>query len=184
MRALICLVSTLLAAPVAVAQIYKVVDANGNVVYTDVPPLGKDATRVVVEPVNSYAVPEAPAAEDAPGSTGAAVDATYYNAVEIVEPGNDAAIRENAGNLVVSAATSPPLRGDHALVLTLDGRDLDIAADGGVFVLTNVDRGSHQAIVKVVDASGATVKQSAPVSFHMLRATAVKPPPARPKKAG
>jgi hypothetical protein len=186
MRTSICLFATLVLALPAAAEIYRTVDAQGNVVFTDVPPQNDQATRVTVEPVNSYEVP-APVqgvagASDA-GSIEAEVDAGYYAAVEIVDPANDEAIRANDGNMIVSVAVSPPLRGDHRLVLSMDGRDLEAASSQGVFRLTNLDRGSHTAVAKVLNSSGAVVKQSAPVAFHMLRVAvgAPKPPPPKPK---
>ena len=185
MRTLICLIATFLVALPAAGEIYRTVDEHGNVEFTDVPPPDDHTKRVEVEPVNSYGDPEIAsigAGAEGPESAGATLDANYYATVEIVDPTNDEAIRENAGNLVVAVAISPPLRGDHRMVLSLDGRDLDSAADGRVFVLSNVDRGSHTAVVKVVDGAGAVVTQSAPVTFHMLRAVAtrkVTPVPAK-----
>jgi len=188
MRTPICILTALVLALPAAAEIYRTVDAQGNVVFTDVPPQNDQATRVTVEPVNSYEVPaparDAAGAPDA-GSIEAEVDAGYYAAVEIVDPTDDEAIRANDGNMIVSVAVSPPLRADHRLVLSMDGRDLETDASGGVFTLSNLDRGSHTAIAKVVNGSGAVVTQSAPVAFHMLRVAvgAPKPPPPKPKPA-
>jgi hypothetical protein len=188
MRTLTCLLALLTLAPHAAAAIYRTVDEQGNVVFTDVPPGDKSAAPVDVRPPNTFETPQAAPPAAAPSGAGASaaeLDATYYTAVEIVDPGNEEAIRANDGNMVIAVAVSPPLRGDHRLVLTLDGQDVDAGATGrGVFSLSNVDRGSHTAVVKVVNSSGATVTTSAPVTFHMLRVAigAPKPAPSPAKK--
>jgi hypothetical protein len=166
----------------AAAQIYKSVDEQGNVVFSDVPPR-EDGQRVVVTPLNTYATPAEAAPAEEPATAAAAVDAQYYRAIEIVDPTADEAIRENAGNLVVSVATVPAVRGDHRLVLVMDGRALALESSGSVFTLANIDRGSHTISARIVDSSEATVTESAPVTFHMLRAAAAKkvvPRPAKP----
>jgi hypothetical protein len=156
----------------AAAEIYKTVDANGNVVYTDVAPK-TGGTTVDATPLNSYDpthVPRNSVSPSATDSAGAALDAHYYSVVRITEPGDDEAVRENAGNVVVAVAVSPALRGDHHLVLTLDDEPLDAEPEDNVFTLGNLDRGTHIATAEIIDASGAIVAQSQPVTFHVLRA--------------
>jgi hypothetical protein len=159
------------AVPAASAQIFRSVDEHGNVVFSDVPPRDDGSKQVQIAPLNTFAPPAPPPPPAAPASAAAAVDAQYYAALEIVAPTNDMAVRENAGNVAVSVATVPPVRSDHRLVLLLDGSVLPVEAEGGVFLLTNVDRGTHTLTTRIVDGSDATIKESAPVTFHLLRAS-------------
>lgn len=65
----VCLLLALVAAPVARADIYKYVDAQGNVNYTNLPAnLPSKAERVVVERGSSLVPPPDPAAGTASGS--------------------------------------------------------------------------------------------------------------------
>jgi hypothetical protein len=183
MRLSITAFCALLLAVPAAAEIYKTVDANGNVVYTDVPPK-TDGSAVEMTPLNSYQpvhVPRNSAAPSGATSPGATLDAHYYSLVQITEPTDDEAIRENAGNVQIAVTVSPALRGDHRLVLTLDDVPVEADAEDNVFQLSNVDRGTHVATAEVVDANGAVVAQSAPVTFHVLRA-ALGPPTPTPVK--
>lgn len=180
-NSLLLSLALLLAAP-ASAEIYRTVDADGNVVFSDVPPRtvlsdGESTAPLSVAPINSYESPEPSNDAVEPQNAAAALDAAYYGRIEVVEPLNDAAIRDNGGNLTVAIALAPRLRGDHRLVLVLDQSPSDAAANGNVFALTNLDRGTHALTARVVDGSGAVIAESAPVSFHMLRAIAPKPQP-------
>ena len=182
MRPAIATLCALLLAVPAAAEIYKTVDANGNVVYTDVPPK-TDGAPVQMAPLNSYEPSHVPrtSAPTSGTSSGAALDAHYYSLLQITEPADDEAVRENAGNVAIAVAISPALRGDHRLVLVLDDTPVEGDAEDNVFQLTNLDRGTHVAAVEVVDAQGALVAESAPVTFHVLRA-AFSPPVPTPHK--
>ena len=184
MRPAIAMLCALLVAFPAGAEIYKTVDANGNVVYTDVPPK-TDGKTVDMTPLNSYEPSHVPRTSAPAGGTssGAALDAHYYNLLQITEPADDEAVRENAGNVLIAVAISPALRGDHRLVLKLDDVPLDGDAEDNVFQLSNVDRGTHVATAEVVDAEGAVVAESAPVTFHVLRAAGGPPIPTPVKKS-
>lgn len=173
-RWLICLVVTF-ATPLW-AEIFKSVDEFGNVVFSDLPPPNK-AEKVQVTPTNSYepAAPVAPPADSF--SNAAAVDANYYAVFEVVDPAPDTAIRDNAGNVTISVALSPALRGDHRLLLVLDGVSTEVEAQDNQFILSNIDRGSHTAAARIVNRDNAVVAQSPQTSFHMLRVAVGGPRP-------
>lgn len=161
------LAALLLAAALpAFAGIYTYIDAQGNRVFTDRPG-GRTAEPVDTRPANSMsAQPVAPLV--APPEA-APEPAFTYRLLDIVQPASDATIRNNAGDLSVSVTSEPALRPDHLYRLLLDGSA--IAPDGSepVFALHNVDRGSHQLIVEVVDGQGQTLQRSSPRTFHLLR---------------
>lgn len=158
--------------PVALGEIYKTVDANGNVVFTDIAPVDRSgqstAQPITVDPVNSYEPPAAPVAQqgDAPPPSN---DVGYYEQVEVISPAEDETIRDNSGNVQIQVAISPRLRGDHRLMLILDGADIGLEAVNGVFELSNVDRGTHTAAGRVLDRQGNVVVESSPVTFNLMR---------------
>ena len=75
---------------------------------------------------------------------------TYIGAV-IVSPGNDAAVRSNAGNLTVRARIDPQLQNGHRLQLMLDG------VPRGVARLTRI---AHQ--LPAADADALALRGRAP----------------------
>jgi hypothetical protein len=160
----------------ASGQIFRTVDANGNVVFTDIAPVDRSgqtpSTAVTVPPTNTVPAPPAPASRA--NNTPTATAEAPYTVVNVVSPADGDTIRDNAGNVRIEAATTPPLRADHRLVLILNGSPSAVEAVNGVFQLSNVDRGSHTVSVRVVDRDGGTIMNSRTTTFHLMRA-AVSP---------
>jgi hypothetical protein len=164
-------------------RIYKTVDEHGNIVFTDVPPKeGDQSEQVNVVPLNTIDLTPAEPAKtlNAPAND-EQVSGDYYSELAVASPSNDEAVRENAGNVVITAAVNPPLVPGHRLLLVFDDEPTEIEADDSSFYITNVDRGSHSVAVRVVDRAGNVLKQSAPVTFHLQRASVNSP--ARPAPA-
>ncbi len=159
------------------AEIFKSVDENGNVVFSDLPPAGDAAEPVTVEPVNSYDTAQATPPSAPTTGAAATIDADYYGIFRITDPATDTAIRDNAGNVAITFTLMPGLRGDHRLQLLLDGTPAPATLDDSRFQLTNVDRGTHTAVGRIVDGNGDVVTETAPITFHMLRAF-LRPTPA------
>ena len=171
-----------LMSPAVAASIYKTVDKDGNVVYTDVPPKntgtqqnGDRSIEIDVSNSNTYVAPKPPqrsrTQDTLVGNEGSTE--TTYSRLEIVYPSDDEAIRNNAGNINFSVATTPDLHSGHQFEVLLDGKPLADKGEtnsGSGLALTNVDRGTHVASVQIVDANGTVIIASKPVTFHLLRA--------------
>lgn len=166
------------ASSAAFGQIYRTVDANGNVVFTDIAPVDRSAgpapQTVTVEPVNTYEPPVQAAPTDTPVTAGTS---DYYSELAVISPTEDATIRDNAGNIQIEVAITPNLRSDHRLLLVLDGEPTEVEAEGGLFELSNVDRGTHTAGARAVDRQGNVLIESGPTTFNLMR-VAVSPSPA------
>jgi len=157
------------------AQVYKSVGKDGSVIFSDQPTDG--AVEVQVKELETVKSLETPPLPDAPKIQ--AQQQKIYADLKITSPENELAIRDNAGNLDVSVTIKPDLRSEHKLVLYLDGNTYS-TGNSPVFKLQNVDRGTHQLRVAVVDADGHQLIDSKSVSFHMLRFSAIKPKPSPP----
>jgi hypothetical protein len=168
----------------ASAEIYKTVDANGNVVYTDIAPVDRSGQPppqpVTVEPMNTYEAPPAPPAQ-AGSSTSAPVTPGYYSLLEVLSPAEDETIHDNAGNVQIEVAITPPLRRDHRLLLVLDGNATEVEALNGVFELSNVDRGTHTAGARAVDRDGNVLIESSPATFNLMRVSIDNSPVVSPR---
>ena len=147
------------------AQVYKWIDEEGNIIYSDQPHPGAEELKNL--DVQTYRAPRErrlrPDPEPPP-------PAKYEN-IDIVSPANDATIRDNTGNVSVSVALTPPLmvaRG-HRLSFRLDGQAPGEPQTGTSFQFQNVDRGTHTLNVAVVDPSGAVVASSGSVVVHLHR---------------
>ncbi|MDR9437767.1 MAG: DUF4124 domain-containing protein [Thiohalophilus sp.] len=168
-----CMIALLLLTlPVAAAdKVYKKVNPDGSVEYSDQPIEGSEemsvdqapATRFEKSPDINYQPPERDRA-----------DSSSYE-VSITSPGNDESIRDNAGNVTLRGSVEPGLRGGHQLRWRLDGEPL--AQSGATVSLTNMDRGTHTVKLEVVNNDGEVLGASSSVTFHLLRHSKKRPAP-------
>ena len=169
-------------------QIFKTTDADGNVVFTDVPPRAQEsAEKVDLLAPNSFGTeqPSVATASDRQRRSERNDDeepvvAPVYQSLTIMTPGDQANVRENAGNVDVQAAVEPGLHPGHSLRLLLDDVPAGSPGEGTVISLTNVDRGTHTLKAEIVDSAGAVVFTGDPSIFHLQRYSKLTAPN-RPK---
>ena len=164
-RPLLSLLLCLLILP-AQAGVYTYLDADGNRVYTDQPPSG-NAERIELAPSNNmdrYAAPRPPA----PPVMSQPLT-PVYQVLRILIPEPDATIRDGAGNLIVSATSEPALQAGHSFRLIMDGQPVGKAGRSPVFPLENLDRGTHQISVEILDDKGRILERTPSQPFHMKR---------------
>lgn len=158
------------------AQVYRSVDKDGNVTYSDKPSKGSVEVEVkeleTVKPLET-----APPIADKKDNKPAAV----YSGIEITSPQDDVSIRENTGNVSVTVSLNPNLKNGHKLVLYLDGEEYASGTTTN-FQLQNIDRGSHQLRAAVQNAEGRLLISSKSITFHLHRFSALfQPPKAQPQ---
>lgn len=170
MRFPLLLLFVALVPAVVVAEIYKSVDENGNVVYSDRPSPGAQQIEKKIIPAISTNVPEV----DFSTTGNAAADNMPYDSIRIVSPENETAVRENAGNLSVSVALEPELKQTHAVILELDGKKV-AKSRSPEFQLQNLDRGEHTLTVAVVDGNGTEILRSGLTRFTLMRSSVLHP---------
>jgi hypothetical protein len=170
----------------AASKIYKTFDEDGNVVFTDVAPKTEQPNQPVeLEPPNSFTPPpdtrEGISLEEWLGTDGEVAGeaaATGYQSLAVGAPGNDEGLRDNAGNVTVRADLIPELAQDHALQVYLDGTLME-TSNSTTVELINIDRGTHNVQLRVVDAAGSTLISSAPSVFHLQRRSVINQPASR-----
>jgi hypothetical protein len=170
------------AATAASADVYRWTDAEGNVVFGDQPPEGAEAERIeVLPPMTTPAMPEArDILEWDPADRRAPPPAEPYELLRILSPRHDEPVRANDGNIQVHVEIRPELRRGHELRLIMDGVAVS-TRDRPRFDLVNVNRGTHQIWVQVLDREGEVMQESDIVAFHLLRHHL--PPQPRPAPA-
>jgi hypothetical protein len=170
-----------LAAPLAfAATIYKWVDEQGVIHYSDQP--HPNAQRVQLQAAQTY---KAPAADTTPTPTGPMAPPlqppTPYAGCIIVQPQADAEFANlDALNIVVQ--TDPVLRPGDRVFITMDGEALNGGAGtGGSLTLSPVDRGTH-TLQAVVRGSDGNVRCQAPsIIFNVHQPSILNPvSPVRP----
>ena len=159
-----------LAAAVAAKDVYRFVDEQGNVIYSDTPVPG--AEKIRIDEVQTIDPGEVPQFVYTPPPT----EVPAYTKLEIVSPENDSVIRSHEGTVTISASVEPVLnlRVGHHLVLYLDGNE-GASANSPQFNLSDVESGSHSASVAIVDKDGTEIMHSPSVSFTLQRESFVEP---------
>ncbi len=160
-----------LAVAQASAELYKSVDENGNVTYTD-----KSGTKAKpVEPpgLTSYAPPKRHTETEPPGSTAATPEppkVTQYSQITIKTPADGTALRDASGGIDVVLDITPALNTalGHKVVIAVDGK-LASTSQSAQAKLENVERGEHQLVAQVVDDKGKVLKQSRPIKIQLHR---------------
>lgn len=161
-----CAILSCTALAVAAEQtVYRVIDAQGKVSYTDTPPKDGSAEPVILKEVNTQPAMEARKAT-APAAEAAA---TPYTRIEITSPANESTIPPGQLNVVVQLHLEPALQPGHMVQFYLDDKPQGSAAATTAITLGNLYRGSRTIYATIVDVNGARVAQSNNVVIYVKR---------------
>ncbi|MBC3767894.1 DUF4124 domain-containing protein [Neptunicella marina] len=149
------------------ATLYKVINKDGSVTYTDIPVEG--AVPVDLSNTNSAVMPAMNTPKmKAPSLTPSKIKPAYL--VNITRPTQQQTLRDNNGDLTVVAQVTP----SRAAIaqLFLDGELIKQQSEL-TFELTNIDRGEHHVQIKLVNNSGKVIALSETITFYLHRASAL-----------
>jgi len=167
---LLCLLCSLALA----ATVYRWVDENGVVHYSDQP--HPNAEKMQVHAAQTYK----PSALDTPsagggGGSSASSSASPYRGCAVVQP-QDGQAYANVNSLTVVVQTDPQLHQGDKVYVMIDGQAVNGGAPTGPqFVLSPVERGSHTAQAQVKDAGGAIMCQTPTVTFEVHQNSLLNP---------
>lgn len=153
----------------ASAEVYRQVDSQGNVTFSDKP--SKGAETVQVKPVTTVTLPKMRDLQSSsapePKSAGNQADSPYKQ-VSFTAPENNQAFYSGNGDIAFQVTSTPPLRDGHQFEVTLDGQPVG-QGSSGTFTVRNVFRGTHNAQVNVVDRKGRPVATGDGITFTVHR---------------
>ena len=157
----------------AETELYKWVDKDGTVHFSDQPAAG--AEKIIVKDVATIPAVKAPAASGEPKPSAV----THYE-VTFTSPKADESIRDNTGNVNVSVQLNPPLSGGDTIQFSMDGQPQGEPGPGTELSLTNLDRGTHTVQATVLSQGGKPLG-SASTTFTIQRFSALNNPAPKPK---
>lgn len=154
------------------AEVFRWVDANGNVIFGDNPPKKSQAKTVELPPLtvaDSFTPNKAKSSDQEQSSTKDDAERVAYTEFKISSPNAGDTLRSNNGALTVSISLKPALQAGDEITLYIDSKQ---AASGAAlsFSVSELDRGEHSVFAVLNDAKGNIIKNTDPVSFHLLRA--------------
>jgi len=164
----------------AAADIYKNVDENGNVTFSDQPSAGAERIEKREIPTVSSEKPKVDFNSDdedtgaGDGKKGSQNGFQGYDSIEIVSPEGGGAIHSNGGSLSVNINVQPSLQQGHSIVLYMDGSEAR-RGRSSAFQFANVDRGQHTLTAAIETDAGEEVARSGNVTFTLLRQSRLHP---------
>lgn len=152
----------------ATAQMYKWVDENGNITYSDTPQI-KDAQALRPPTLNT--MPTVKAEKKAPEADTELEQPTIYTQFSITSPANDATVRDNSGNISISMSSKPALntKQGHTISVSLGGKVIKDKLQSLSTSLSGIDRGTHTISASIKNAKGSTLYTSQTVTVHLHR---------------
>ena len=160
--------------PAALGEIYKTVDANGNVVFTDIAPVDRSGQpaaasgyRRADQFLRAAAAPPHSRRDAAPdvGTTSATTRSS-----KSFRPAEDETIRDNAGNVQIQVAIAPhAARGPPPAAGARRRRHRSRGGQRRVRAVERRSRHAHGRRRRVVDRQGNVVIESTPATFNLMR---------------
>lgn len=91
--------------------------------------------------------------------------------VEIIQPVNNATVRDNTGSVYISGRIKPVFTRGYHIQLYLDGKPYEKPQQQAMFLLRDIDRGEHQVRLELINNNGKVIASSDLVTFYMHRAS-------------
>jgi hypothetical protein len=87
----------------------------------------------------------------------------------IISPEDDKPLRSNNGTIDIHVKTEPEKENTHRLQLYLDGKKLGSAQISPTMRALNIDRGTHQVQVELLDEDGKVLTKTQVVTVYLQR---------------
>lgn len=171
MRSLILLLG-LLAGAAGATNVYRWVDENGQVHFSDRPAEGAEVLKV--PEAQTFSAPPAPVRVPRPSAPDEAPP--RYESLEIVRPAQEEVLWNIEGQLEVSLQLQPRLRQGDRIELYLDDQRVEGLRPGSLQVrLSEVYRGVHVLKAEVRDSQGTLLIASQPRTFAVQQTSIQNP---------
>jgi hypothetical protein len=170
---LVALTVSLGAGSARATTLYKWVDAQGVVHYSDTPQPG--AQKIQVQSAQTYSAPKpARTTPTTPASSSKAGDSSAPGVYQcqLVSPTPEQAFVDPDA-VSIAVAVTPALTGSDRLVVTMDGTSVPVSPSGQAQV-PSPERGTHTISASVQGADGSTAC-SASVTFNVARSSLLSP---------
>lgn len=162
----------LAAAPVCATDIYKTVDENGQIIYTDRPPT-PDARPISLRELSvveapSYAPSQRERAEAASDERISINEMrSRYRDFKLVSPAPDQNFWGTGQVATIAWAAGAPLEPGMSVVYFVNGEAVSDATTASTFNTQPMDRGEHTARVDLLGPNNQVVASAGPVTFHV-----------------
>ncbi len=164
------------AAGAVFAQVYKTVDEDGNVIYTDMPPRS-GAKPVKLAPISVIEAPVYEQAEEVADQGTEGEDGNKmtlkelrrnYRDFAIVAPMQDESVWNPEAPVSVAWTARYQLQQGMQVLVYVDGR-LQAKTTEQITPVPDLERGEHSVEAKLIDDKNRTIATTEPVTFYIRR---------------
>ncbi|MEZ9196716.1 DUF4124 domain-containing protein [Shewanella sp. 10N.286.54.B9] len=159
------LMLALLISPLIHATVYKWVDEDGKVHFSDEPVKNAEVVEFNKNTENQVKLPQPYSKTKSAQPPADRVDYT----MRITSPSEEETIRSNEGEISIAVQLEPELASSHLLVLFMDGKQYGDAQQRGLFRVTNIDRGEHSFVIKALTQDGKLLASTPPRKVFLHR---------------
>lgn len=163
-------------ATAATAEVYKTVDKQGRVTYTDLPPADTQAKVVELPHINS--LPPTESTESV--SPRVTQNAPSEYEVAIVKPEDGTTLTPGERSIEVSVSVNQNLE-ENLFSYRIDGEVIEETSSDTI-TLEEPGRGERKLTVSVINAEGEVLASSPPITLIVLRPTILQKKPIVPVK--
>ena len=156
-----------------IAQVYKTVDKDGNVTYTDQPP--PDGSKPIkLAPISVIEAPIYEKASEAAkeGAEGEEIPLRdlrrIYRDFAIVSPRSEESVWHPDGPVAVAWSVGNPLQEGMQVTVYLDGKRQATTTDQ-IIPVSGLERGEHTVTAELKDAKNRKIATAAPITFFIQR---------------
>lgn len=164
----------------ASAEVYKTVDKNGRVTYTDVPPPNTTPKPIELKTINSIPAPAAIPTDNLNNPSNNTQAAAEYQ-VQVLAPENGKTLLADERSITVSVSLNGKLQNGDLLAYKLDGAILTTSSET-TYIIVEPPRGEHILTVDVVDSEGHNLAQSNAITVVVMRPLPKQKATPTPKK--
>lgn len=169
----IIIAASLACAATAAAQVFKYIDENGNVAYSDRPVVGAEEVKIK-ETRKRQSIPQdglsdntpRPAAAQGRAIPGDGKQDVTYSSLEILTPKDDKIIDVRTGTVQIVFLPSPALGEGDQIVLNVNGKDMSKGRSTS-FSLNALAAGGYSITGRIVNGDGETRIGSTSVSIKV-----------------
>lgn len=146
-------------------EIFKTVDKNGRVVYTDVPPANSNAKAIELPTLNTLP-PEKIGDHATVNGTTAHVD--YVYTISLTSPSNGTTLMPDERNLTMTVSLNQPLQPGYFINYLMDGSVITKSTEA-TYTLVEPPRGEHKISATVTDENDKPIAESESVGVIVMR---------------
>ena len=168
--ALVTLSMALMASPL-MAQVYKVVDKDGNVTFTDQPP-GDGSKPIKLAPISVIEAPEYKKAPEPTDEEGAEKELSLsylrkiYRDFAIISPVQEESVWKPDGPIAVAWSVRTAIQPGMKVTLFLDGAN-HVTTEQPMIPLSGLDRGEHTVKAELRDSKNRVIATAETVTFFV-----------------